>query len=67
MTVNVIYWKRPKEKKFKKLGLGFRDGNMASMEASNMLRMGLDVKIKANNKVWFNSKYMGENKIKKVV
>jgi hypothetical protein len=56
--VHRIYWKRPSDKKYKLLGLAFKDGNYAAAEAANMLRMGLDVKIKENNKIWFNSKKM---------
>jgi hypothetical protein len=58
MTTNIILWKRPTEKKYKTLGVGFKDGGMASHEAADMLRRGLDVKIKANRKIWFDSRLM---------
>ena len=58
MAINYIYWKSKSDKKYKKLGIGFRDDSMAIMEATNILRRGFDVKIKTGNKYWFDSKKM---------
>lgn len=62
MAINYIYWKRPTEKKYKKLGIAFKDSDYAIFESTNILRRGLDVKIKANGKYWFDSK-----KLEKVI
>ena len=58
MSISYIYWKRGVEKKYRKLGIGFRDSNFAAMEAANLLRRGLDVKIKTKGKFWFDSRFL---------
>jgi hypothetical protein len=57
MAVNYIYWKC-EGKKYKKLGIGFKNDNHAIHEATNILMRGCAVKIKKNNKYWFDSRKM---------
>lgn len=62
MATNYIYWKRKNEQKYRRLGIGFKDRDYAFLEAVNIIRRGLDVKIKENGKYYFDSK-----KLEKVV
>jgi hypothetical protein len=51
----LVYWKNKSTRKYKKLGIGFKDANYATMEAINIYRRGLDSKVKKNNRTVFDS------------
>ena len=56
MATNYIYWKTKRDKRFRKLGIGFKNERHAILEAVNIAKRGCDVKIKANGKYWFDSR-----------
>ena len=58
MATSLIYWKRPSEKKYRLLGIGFTDSNFALMEAVNIYRRGLHSKVKMGGKIIFDSRKM---------
>lgn len=56
MAINYIYWKRKRDKRFKKLGIAFKDERHAILEAVNIAKRNCDVKIKSSGKYWFDSR-----------